>query len=133
MFENYNLIKSNYESLQDNDFNSAFRIMKDASSEIAYLEENLAEEEKEMNVFKSNAESFEASAALKYAKDNPMNKAEKMSECDEDVLRKWNEYYGGKEVVKRLESMVGFLTRIYFDCKTIYERGNRAYRSGRDD
>jgi hypothetical protein len=131
-FSNYIEIKKDYEMLQENQPNVAYSIMVRASSELEYLGEELTALQEEMDISKAEYESFKDYKCLEYAKEMAVNKAEKYASNDDDVKAERNKYFSAKQILAKYQNMINFLTRIYYDCKAVWEKGNRNYRENRN-
>lgn len=131
-FSNYLEIKKDYEMLQDNQPSVAYSIMIRASSLLEYFGEYLTELQKEMDSKKSEYEKFEAFICLDYAKEMSVAKAEKMAIANNEVMGIRNNYFSAKQTLAKYQNMINFLTRVYYDCKNVWEKGNRVYREDRN-
>lgn len=131
--ENFARIKANYENLEQDNFNFAYQLMKEASSEQVYLETEKAAADREVARLKAKAEMAEATEFLEFAKTNAIGKSEKLAEIHPAVYKAWDEYYEAEKAVSKLKSLIGFLNRVYFDAKMVYEYGNKAYRQNKQE
>lgn len=130
-FSNYIEIQQDYQSLQDNQYNVAYSIMIKASTELEYLGELFVDAEKEVSVFKVESEALEANKCLEFSKEVSVNRAEKMSISDTEVVKAKEELFRAKKTLNNLQNMINFLTRVYYDCQNIWKMGNRGYRESR--
>ena len=126
----YNDLFAEYDALQDNDPETAFQLMKQASVLLGTEETKEAELDKYCNKLKTLAEAVEAEKCLDYA--GSVAKGEKYAACEDSVMKAWEAYHNAKQMQGETVALIKYLYRVYYDCKELWQQGARTLRQGRD-
>lgn len=133
MLKEYEDLIEDYRDLQDNDPLTAYTIMKDASAILGTLETKLKKSSAELGRYKTLAEAMENEIAVEaMSNGDSATKAEKVAKAHEDRIHAWNDYHDANKSIGELDALVSYMWRIYYDCKAVWEHGNKVYRMGRD-
>ena len=119
LLEMINEISCRYSVLTDTDELEAFSIMRDSSILQSNFEEMLADCYKLAADKERMAKATEARRRCELS-DKPTN-GNRMAAFDPEVIRAWKEYSESIKQTKYVEANAKLLSRIYFDCKMIYE------------
>lgn len=119
-------VKSRYEILDDTDVGEAYSLMKVASSLQASYEYGLADLVKSLAYKEREAKAIQADVSR--AGSTKVNEGERIATSSPEVIEAWNKCADIKRSCQLVESTVKFLSRIYYDCKLVYENGCRAMR-----
>ncbi|EKU78719.1 hypothetical protein [Veillonella seminalis] len=119
-------VKSRYEILDDTDVGEAYSLMKVSSALQASYEYGLADLVKSLAYKDREAKAIQADVSR--ASSNKVNEGERIATSSPEVIEAWNKCADIKRSCQLVESTVKFLSRIYYDCKLVYENGCRNMR-----
>lgn len=122
----YDELKERYDSLIDTDVAEAFSLMKLASSLQASYETELAELNREL--VKQERKARAMHAFISRSSSAKVNDGDRNALCDSRVMKEWEQHESIQKACKLLEIAIKFISRVYYDCKLVYENCCRAMR-----
>ena len=116
-----------YKTLQDNDADTAFYLMKESSLLIPSFEEL----SHEINKRASDLERFAKATHAKISREssNKVTEGDRIATTHEEVQGAWKDYTQTVYNQRLIQTQIDLLKRVYFDCKMIYENVCRQNRT----
>lgn len=116
-----------YKTLQDNDADTAFYLMKESSLLLPSFEELSHEITKKA----MNLERFAKASHAKISRDSStkVTEGDRIATSHEVVQGAWKEHAQALYTQRLIQTQIDLLKRVYFDCKMIYENVCRQNRS----
>lgn len=116
-----------YSELDDTDAATAFYLMKESSSLQSSYEKVSADLLKVLADAERQAKATQARVSRESS--TKVNEGDRIAASSEEVLAMWEHVSEVQKSQRYIESSAKFLSRIYFDCKLIYENVCRATRT----
>ena len=126
-FTEYELLKEQFDKLEDNNFETAFFLRKRSASLAEYFGTKLAEAEKLKAKARKTAEGKEAEIMREYIEKYKVSRGREEYKADPRIVPVNEEYFDLIEICKKLETILKYLSDVYYISQSIYERGTRAY------
>lgn len=116
-----------YKTLQDNDADTAFYLMKESSLLIPSFEELSHEIGKKA----TNLERFAKASHAKISREssNKVTEGDRIATTHELVQGAWKEHTQTVYSQRLIQTQIDLLKRVYFDCKMVYENVCRQNRT----
>lgn len=120
-------ISEMYKTLQDNDADTAFYIMKESSLLLPSFEELSHELLKLLSNLEKTAKATQAKVSRESS--SKVTEGDRIALSDPVVLDVWKNHADVQYKQRLVQTQIDFLKRIYFDCKLVYENVCRQNRS----
>ena len=127
-FSHYRKLLQEYERLESDNFNEAYRILKQATALSDYYGELYAKAKKLLVESEFNFKQVKARVSHGIAPTKP-TEGERQALFSDEVGEAHKTYTDALYQERTMENITATIDKIYFDSKNIWDKGNKDYRS----